>query len=154
MSLLDVCLCDTEDDHFLEIKNEIDRRQIPVNGDRSIKRSILIFFDSSEVLLRFYESSVMDPLRKITQVITEATSPTEKSSAFIQATQRGAITLMIREYGRGTDFKNYDTGMLDAGGAHVIQAFFSTDLSEEVQIKGRCARQGADGSLRYVSGFT
>ena len=90
----------------------------------------------------------MEPLRKVTQVITEATSPTEKTSSFRKATRRDAITLMIREYGRGTDFKNYDMEMLEAGGAHVIQAFFSTDLSEEVQIKGRCARQGKDGSFR------
>ena len=55
---------------------------------------------------------------------------------------------MIREYGRGTDFKYYDSRLLLAGGAHVIQAFFSTEQSEEVQIKGRCARQGTEGSFR------
>lgn len=38
----------------------------------------------------------------------------------------------------------------DAGGVHVIQTFFSTDIAEEVQIKGRCARQGEEGSYRYV----
>lgn len=40
--------------------------------------------------------------------------------------------------------------MLQAGGVHVIQAFISVGLSEEIQIKGRCARQGADGSFSMV----
>ena len=47
-----------------------------------------------------------------------------------------------------TDFKVFDARLLQAGGVHVIQAFFSTELSEEIQIKGRCARQGAEGSFR------
>jgi uncharacterized protein YegL len=37
-----------------------------------------------------------------------------------------------------------------AGGMHVLQTFFSRDLSEEEQIKGRCARQGSKGSYSLV----
>jgi len=51
----------------------------------------------------------------------------------------GAITLMLREFGRGTAFKCFDRRMLKDGGVHVIQTFFSLDLSEETQIKGRTA---------------
>jgi len=68
----------------------------------------------------------------------------------LQATRSGAITLMIREFGRGTDFKCFDSRMLDGGGVHVIQAFFSTEIAEEIQIKGRTARQGARGSYSMV----
>ena len=146
----DVILCDSEDDHFLELRNEIERRRRPQNRYSDVLRGVLVFFDCTETLFRFYDSAAMQPLKSITQVITEITSDAEKASSFIKATNRGAITLMIREYGRGTDFKNYDRAMLEAGGAHVVQAFFSTDLSEEIQIKGRCARQGAEGSYRYV----
>ena len=49
----------------------------------------------------------------------------------------GAITLMLREFGRGTAFKFFDRRMLKDGGVHVIQTFFSLELSEETQIKGR-----------------
>ena len=40
--------------------------------------------------------------------------------------------------------------MLDGGGVHVIQAFFSTEHSEEIQIMGRTARQGDHGSFSMV----
>jgi preprotein translocase subunit SecA len=108
----------------------------------------MVFFDSRETLLRFYNHVLMDSLRTKTEIVTEATSKSLKDSIFVRATERGAITLLVRDFGRGTDFKCYDTRVLDVGGVHVIQAFFSDALSEEIQIKGRCARQGAAGSYR------
>jgi hypothetical protein len=39
---------------------------------------------------------------------------------------------------------------LDAGGVHIIQAFLSTETSEEVQVQGRAARQGENGSYQMV----
>ena len=36
------------------------------------------------------------------------------------------------------------------GGVHVIQAFFSDDPSEEIQIQGRTARQGKRGSYQLI----
>jgi hypothetical protein len=36
------------------------------------------------------------------------------------------------------------------GGIHVIQTFLSNELSEEIQIKGRAARQGDAGSYSMV----
>jgi preprotein translocase subunit SecA len=83
--------------------------------------------------------------------ITETIESHEKEGAFMKATAPGAISLMIRDYGRGTDFKCFDPRLIDAGGVHVIQAFFSNEIAEEVQIKGRTARQGGKGSYRYVS---
>ena len=57
---------------------------------------------------------------------------------------------MIREFGRGTDFKCFDSRIIDSGGVHVIQAFFTSDVTEEIQIKGRAARQGTNGSYSMV----
>lgn len=48
---------------------------------------------------------------------------------------------MDRNFGRGTDFICLDPDVNDAGGVVVIQTFLSEDLSEEVQIQGRTARQ-------------
>ena len=87
-------------------------------------------------------------LESTIRVLTEELAPRDKAGAFLQSTRSGAITLMIREYGRGTDFKVFDGAMLDGGGVHVIQAFFSTEIAEEIQIQGRTARQGARGSYR------
>ena len=140
-------LCDTEADHFLEIRNEIDRRRHPTNG---VRRATMVFFKSKRALLSFYGSAYMTDLKSQTKILTEVTTKCEKESIVLSATEQGAITLMIRDFGRGTDFKCFDHKMLDAGGVHVIQAFFSLDKSEETQTKGRCARQGAEGSFRYV----
>jgi hypothetical protein len=145
VSSTDVKLCDNKADHFLELRNEIDRRRCQVNG---IRRAIMVFFDSKSTLLAFYGSVYMEDLAAVTRTITQATVNCEKEASILKATDQGAITLMILELGRGTDFKCFDSRMLQAGGAHVIQAFFSCDRSEETQIKGRCARQGAEGSFR------
>jgi hypothetical protein len=92
----------------------------------------------------------MKQFQSISHTMTHFIPKYEKDSAFLKATARNAITLMIREYGRGTDFKCFDSELLEAGGVHVVQAFFSLDRSEEVQIKGRTARQGAKGSFSMV----
>jgi hypothetical protein len=62
----------------------------------------------------------------------------------------GRITLLTRAFGRGTDFICYDDRLQQNGGIHVIQTFFSFIKSEEVQIKGRTARQGNVGSFSLV----
>lgn len=40
--------------------------------------------------------------------------------------------------------------LLEAGGVHIIQAFFSDDTSEEVQIQGRTSRQGKSGTYSLI----
>jgi preprotein translocase subunit SecA len=45
---------------------------------------------------------------------------------------KGHITLFTKSFGRGTDFKCTNKIVLANGGVHVIQAFFSEELSEEV----------------------
>lgn len=112
----------------------------------------MVFFRSKEALLDFYDSEHMADLKTANAVraITEEIDPKDKDGAFLRATEANAVTLLIREYGRGTDFKCFDSKVLAAGGVHVIQAFFSKDIAEEIQLKGRAARQGEDGSFRYV----
>eukprot|EP00977_Amphora_coffeiformis_P003535 scaffold674_cov130-Amphora_coffeaeformis.AAC.14 len=148
-SVEDVVLC-KQDDHSFGIKDEIRRRRQPRSKDTSVMRPVMIFFYSKEALLGFYNCPVMKSMKHDVRIITETASLSEREGLFLKATERGAITLMIREFGRGTDFKCFDRQVLKEGGVHVIQAFFSTDVSEEIQIKGRCARQGADGSFSMV----
>ena len=106
----------------------------------------MIFFKSRKLLMEFYDSVHLNDIKLETVILTEKTCKKEKEKVFLSATTPGAITLMIREFGRGTDFKCFDSHMLNDGGVHVIQTFFSLDLSEEIQIKGRTARQGDNGS--------
>ena len=44
----------------------------------------------------------------------------------------------------------YDVIVTMNGGPHVIQTFLSEELSEEMQIRGRTARQGGRGSYSMV----
>ena len=66
------------------------------------------------------------------------------------ATLKGQKTLMTDSFGRGTDFIVLNEDINAQGGVHVIQAFLSLDESEEVQIKGRTARQNNEGSYDAI----
>ena len=133
----------------MELRNEIEARRKP-EKEGGTTRAVMVFFENSKVLLEFYECEHMEDLKAITRTVTEEISSSEKDGAFLQATMAGAVTLMIREFGRGTDFKCFDSRMIDSGGVHVIQSFFSMEAAEEIQIKGRAARQGAKGSYSMV----
>ena len=146
-SFIDVMIADDDANFHLDLRNEINVRRKPEKEGCPL-RAVMLFFECRKEAEAFYESEQMVDLKSHTRVLTEEISPKDKEGAFLQSTRSGAITLMIREYGRGTDFVCYDKRMLDGGGVHVIQAFFSTEISEEIQIKGRTARQGAKGSYR------
>jgi len=62
----------------------------------------------------------------------------------------GKRTLMTESFGRGTDFIVLDRKLNAKGGVHVIQVYLSLDESEEIQIKGRTARQNNEGSYDAI----
>mmetsp|Transcript_644 Transcript_644/g.1286 ORF Transcript_644/g.1286 Transcript_644/m.1286 type:complete len:578 (-) Transcript_644:236-1969(-) len=62
----------------------------------------------------------------------------------------GHITLSTAVFGRGTDFFCKDEGVEKNGGVHIMQTFLSEEISEEVQIQGRTARQGKRGSYQMI----
>jgi preprotein translocase subunit SecA len=68
----------------------------------------------------------------------------------VKAVNTNFITLMTNSFGRGTDFILLDENIKNRGGLHVIHAFLSHDESEEIQIKGRTARQSNSGSYDCV----
>jgi hypothetical protein len=134
-----------EGPHFFNsIHKEIEAR---LKGDT---RAVLVFFGSTPKLREFLNSAPMKPLKSFVQTITEETSDESKVGLVRQACTAGMITLLSREFGRGTDFVCYDSTVSDNGGLHVIQTFVSEHVSEETQIKGRTARQGDQGSYSMV----
>ncbi|ETO02833.1 hypothetical protein RFI_34580, partial [Reticulomyxa filosa] len=74
----------------------------------------------------------------------------EKESLVKRATSSGQVGLFTRAFGRGIDFVYRDQIVAANGGVHVIQTSLSEELSEEVQIKGRTARQGSYGSYSLI----
>lgn len=135
--------------YYVAIGNEINKR---MQGGGSIKRAVLVFFKNKAILDEFCKSSVLNDLgiKDKVKLITEEVSNDEKEGLIAQAAIAGSVTLLTADFGRGTDFKCYDDRMNAAGGVHVIQTFVSDSLSEEVQIKGRTARQGSVGSYSMV----
>ena len=65
-------------------------------------------------------------------------------------TTAGQVTICSAVFGRGTDFFCKDQRVLDGGGVHIIQTFLSTERSEEIQIQGRTARQGKNGTYQII----
>ncbi|CAF4874529.1 unnamed protein product, partial [Rotaria sp. Silwood1] len=92
----------------------------------------------------------VEEIKETVAILTEEASLEEKETLIKRATTSGQVTLLTRIFGRGTNFICYDQSVILNGGVHVIQTFLSEELSEEVQIKGRTARQGDIGSYSMV----
>ncbi len=137
--------------YFMEITNEIKRRRL---GDSIIERPVMVFFPSNEQLTSYYNSSELGRSgieREKIKLITEELPDDQKPGLIRQAASEGAVTLLTRGFGRGTDFKCFDDRINKrCGGVHVVQTFVSDEISEETQIKGRTARQGEPGSYSMV----
>lgn len=100
--------------------------------------------------MKFYKSPKLAYLKDDVEILTEEATALEKENKVMKATSSKAVTLFTKCFGRGTDFKVFDPRVIQANGAHVIQTFFSEDISEEVQIKGRTARQGHKGTYKMI----
>ncbi|ETO01529.1 hypothetical protein RFI_35911, partial [Reticulomyxa filosa] len=135
-------------DHFITLKKEIDDRLVGTNP--ATKRAVLVFFESKKQLMEFYESSDFLAMKENAIIMTEENTHAEKESLIKRATGSGQVGLFTRSFGRGTDFVCRDEIVAANGGVHVIQTFLSEELSEEVQIRGRTARQGTSGSYSLV----
>lgn len=100
--------------------------------------------------MEFYNSYAMRYLKTSVNIITEENSSGERDHYVSRSTLSGQITLLTKTLGRGIDFICLDEIVSANGGVHVIQTFLSEELSEEIQIKGRTARQGDHGSYSMV----
>ncbi|ETO04255.1 hypothetical protein RFI_33142, partial [Reticulomyxa filosa] len=137
-----------ECDYFTTLKKEIDDRLIGTNP--ATRRAVLVFFESKKQLMEFYESSNFLARKENAIIMTEENTHEEKEYLVKRATGSGQVGLFTRAFGRGTDFVCLDPIVAANGGVHVIQTFLSEELSEEVQIKGRTARQNSSGSYTEI----
>jgi len=125
--------------HFLRITAEIS----------DPRRAYLIIFENSAKLESYFRSPEFDEFRDDTAILTEETPDSERA-LIVKRTSQGQITLLTREFSRGTDFVCYDSEVEENGGVHVIQTFFSEVPSEEIQAQGRTCRQGKKGSYSLI----
>ncbi|CAL6025802.1 Helicase-related_protein [Hexamita inflata] len=134
-------------EYYKSISNEINAKK---QGNRGIP--VLVLFETSADIEQFQQSKEYKHVDNYQQIklLTETVQSFEKEGIVRQAVTKGTVTLITREFGRGTDFVCYDQTIDSHGGVHVIQTFFSDELSEEKQIKGRTARQGNRGSYSMI----
>jgi hypothetical protein len=114
-------------------------------------RATLVYFEDEAALNQWKDSEFSSGIKTL-NVITEAVEADgDKMKHYVgAATRSGAVTLLTRVHGRGLDFVCHDEKVEEAGGVLVVQTFLSIDHSEEIQIRGRTARQGKAGQFVLV----
>jgi energy-coupling factor transporter ATP-binding protein EcfA2 len=117
---------------------------------RDKKRAVIVFFKDSSRLDAYVASPFFRKLGRKKEILTEKRTAADKEFAISKAATTGQITLATAVFGRGTDFFCKDDTLQTSGGVHVVQAFLSSDISEEIQIQGRTARQGKKGTYKLI----
>jgi hypothetical protein len=114
------------------------------------KRAAIVFFRDRSKLDEFVASPTYRQLGRHKKLLTEDSSSLDKEYIINKAATAGQITLCTSVFGRGTDFFCKDEAVENNGGVHIIQTFLSEEISEEIQIQGRTARQGKQGTYQLV----
>ncbi|KAL1377990.1 hypothetical protein pipiens_015884 [Culex pipiens pipiens] len=111
------------------------------------RRSVLVVFDT-DLKINAFKQQFATQLDRL-NVLTVDTDPADKERFINDAGVSRTITLATREMGRDVDYKS-SVAVESNGGVHVIQSFFSVDVKEETQIKGRTARKDNRGSYELI----
>jgi len=135
-------LCDTQEDFFVVITNEV--KEKTQNG-----RAVIVFFETPAILDKYKATAHFRGL-PLKNVLSENMSVEDRDYVIKKAATGRQATFSSAVFGRGTDFFCNDRKLQQAGGVHIVQAFFSEQMSEEVQIQGRTARQGHKGTYCMV----
>lgn len=113
------------------------------------ERGVLVFFEDDRRLQEFQASDYWTEFQHVNLLLSSSLAK-DRDYAIQRAARCGQVTLSTAPFGRGTDFFCGDKKLESLGGLHVIQTFFSIERSEEIQIKGRTARQGQQGSYEMI----
>ncbi len=98
--------------------------------------------ETSEILSRLLKR------RKIPHQVLNARYHQREAEVVARAGQRGAITISTNMAGRGTDIK-LGPGVIELGGLHILGTERHEARRIDLQLRGRCARQGDPGSSRF-----
>jgi hypothetical protein len=110
-------------------------------------QAVLVFFEDEQRMNAFMKSEYGRGLANVNKI----TESVENIDFYVKkASLSGSVSFLTRVFGRGLDFVCRDDKVEAAGGVHVIQTFLSEDVSEEIQVKGRTARQGKKGSFTMI----
>ena len=107
----------------------------------------MVFFESEERINEFLSSDYgrrMPPHQLIVESTIDVPFRVSKATAPSQ------VTLLSRVFGRGLDFKVNHPSIESVDGVCVVCTFFPDSESEEIQIRGRAARQGKKGIFEFI----
>ena len=103
-----------------------------------LKRAVIIFFRDRTKLNEFVSNPIYRQLGRHKKLLTEDMISADKEYVINKAATAGQVTICTAVFGRGTDFFCKDDGVQKNGGVHIVQTFLSEEVSEEIQIQGRC----------------
>jgi len=130
--------------YFANIKKDLIEK-------RTAGRASLCIFKNKAALNEFLNYLGTHPMEgKPPIVLMEEDSHDTRQRKIANAATRDTITLMIKQFGRGSDFICYDSELLNNGGCHVLQTFPASLKSLDVQIEGRTGRQDNPGSYKCI----
>ena len=89
-------------------------------GKDSTKRSVLVFFINHKAQEEFMSKTNIRTRYDYYQVLHEGEAKLQKESMIKNASSQGYVTLLTKEFGRGTDFISRDEVVNSNGGVHVI----------------------------------
>lgn len=102
--------------------------------------------DISEKLSRILRQN------QLQHVVLNAKNHPQEAEIIANAGRRGAITVATNMAGRGTDIK-LEAGIAELGGLYVIGTARHQSRRIDLQLRGRCGRQGDPGSSKFYVSF-
>lgn len=99
--------------------------------------------EASELLSRMLQRT------GIVHNVLNAKNHAKEAEIVAQAGQRGAVTIATNMAGRGTDIK-LGEGVNELGGLYVLGTERHESRRIDRQLRGRCARQGDNGSSKFL----
>ena len=122
--------------------------QLDVSG-RQTEVAVIVFFETDARLQAYLD--YLDDRGIQRRNLFAVTGDIDNIDHYVkQATRLGNATLFSRVHGRGLDFKCHNKSVESNGGMHVVQTFLSEEESEEIQIRGRSARQEKSGTYKLI----
>ena len=141
---------DNYDDRIYRTKLEKYNAVISEIGEMISKgRPVLvgtISVDVSETLSRMLKR------KEIRHSVLNAKQHQKEAEIVANAGRAGSVTIATNMAGRGTDIK-LGQGVKDSGGLHIISTERHESRRIDLQLRGRCARQGDPGSSRFFLGL-
>jgi preprotein translocase subunit SecA len=120
----------SREEYWSRIRKEIDTQLQGSNGVKNT-RAVLVIFEHEKALKEFQLSVHCQEIRSQIKIIAESSGIEQAAQIIKLSTRQGSITLMTRNFGRGTDFSCKDDRVNNQGGVAIIQTFLSESQSED-----------------------